>query len=58
MLIILLVILLLLSLGSLPTWLHSRNWGYDLIRAGARLGCNCTAGIVATGESLKAQTPA
>ena len=28
MLFILLVILLLLSLGSLPTWPHSRNWGY------------------------------
>lgn len=28
MLIILLVVLLLLSLGSLPTWPHSRNWGY------------------------------
>jgi hypothetical protein len=28
MLIILLVILLLMSLGSLPTWPHSRNWGY------------------------------
>jgi len=28
MLIILLVVLLLLSLGSLPTWPHSRSWGY------------------------------
>jgi len=28
MLIILLVVLLLLSLGSLPTWPHSRTWGY------------------------------
>jgi hypothetical protein len=28
MMITLLVILLLLSLGSLPTWPHSRNWGY------------------------------
>jgi hypothetical protein len=28
MLIILLVILLLMSLGSLPNWPHSRNWGY------------------------------
>jgi hypothetical protein len=28
MLIILLVILLLMSLGSLPTWSHSRDWGY------------------------------
>jgi hypothetical protein len=28
MLIILLVILLVMSLGSLPTWPHSRNWGY------------------------------
>jgi len=28
MLIILLVILLLMSLGSLPTWPHSRSWGY------------------------------
>jgi hypothetical protein len=28
MLIILLVVLLLLSLGSLPTWPHSRNWSY------------------------------
>jgi hypothetical protein len=28
MLILLLVILLLLSLGALPTWPHSRNWGY------------------------------
>jgi len=28
MLTILIVILLLLSLGSLPTWPHSRSWGY------------------------------
>jgi hypothetical protein len=28
MLIILLVILLVLSIGSAPTWPHSRNWGY------------------------------
>jgi len=28
MLIILLVILLLLALGSLPTWPYSRAWGY------------------------------
>jgi hypothetical protein len=28
MLVILLLILLLMSLGSLPTWPHSRNWGY------------------------------
>jgi len=28
MLIILLVILLLLALGSLPTWPYSRGWGY------------------------------
>lgn len=28
MIIALLVILLLLSLGSLPTWPHSRSWGY------------------------------
>jgi hypothetical protein len=28
MLIILLVILLLLSLGSLPAWPYSRGWGY------------------------------
>jgi hypothetical protein len=28
MLIILLVILLLLSLGSLPAWPYSRSWGY------------------------------
>jgi hypothetical protein len=28
MLIILLIILLVLSLGSLPSWPHSRNWGY------------------------------
>ena len=26
--IILLVILVLLLLGALPTWRHSRNWGY------------------------------
>jgi hypothetical protein len=26
--IILLVILVLLLLGALPTWPHSRNWGY------------------------------
>lgn len=25
---ILLVILVLMLLGSLPTWPHSRNWGY------------------------------
>jgi len=25
---ILLVILILMLLGSLPTWGHSRNWGY------------------------------
>lgn len=28
MLIILLVILLLIALGALPTWPYSRNWGY------------------------------
>jgi hypothetical protein len=28
MLILLLVILLLMSVGSLPTWPHSRSWGY------------------------------
>jgi hypothetical protein len=28
MLILLLVILLLMSVGSLPTWGHSKNWGY------------------------------
>ena len=28
MLILLVVILLLLSVGSLPTWGHSRDWGY------------------------------
>jgi len=28
MLILLIVILLLLSLGTLPTWPHSKNWGY------------------------------
>jgi len=28
MLILLVVILLLMSLGSLPTWPHSRSWGY------------------------------
>jgi len=27
-LLILLLILVLLSLGSLPTWPHSRSWGY------------------------------
>jgi hypothetical protein len=27
-LVILLVVLILLSLGSLPTWPHSRGWGY------------------------------
>jgi hypothetical protein len=26
--IILLVVLILLLLGALPTWPHSRNWGY------------------------------
>jgi len=26
--IILLVILILLLVGALPSWLHSRNWGY------------------------------
>ncbi len=25
---ILLVILILMLLGSIPTWQHSRNWGY------------------------------
>ena len=25
---VLLVILILLLLGALPTWSHSRNWGY------------------------------
>ena len=25
---ILLVILILVALGALPTWPHSRNWGY------------------------------
>ena len=28
MLLILLVIVLLLSLGSVPAWPYSRNWGY------------------------------
>ncbi|HEY6333659.1 MAG TPA: DUF3309 family protein [Blastocatellia bacterium] len=28
MLIILLVVLLLLALGTLPAWPHSRDWGY------------------------------
>ena len=28
MLTILAVILLLVALGALPTWPHSRNWGY------------------------------
>jgi hypothetical protein len=28
MLTILVVILLLVALGALPTWPHSRNWGY------------------------------
>ena len=28
MLTILLVILLLMALGALPTWPHSRSWGY------------------------------
>jgi len=27
-LLILVIILILLSLGSLPTWPHSRSWGY------------------------------
>jgi hypothetical protein len=27
---ILLIILILLLLGGLPTWRHSRNWGYAL----------------------------
>jgi uncharacterized protein DUF3309 len=28
MLIILLVVILLLSVGSFPSWPHSRSWGY------------------------------
>jgi hypothetical protein len=28
MITILLVILLLMALGAVPTWPHSRNWGY------------------------------
>jgi hypothetical protein len=28
MLLLLLIVVLLLSVGSLPTWPHSRNWGY------------------------------
>ena len=28
MLIILLVVLVLLAIGGLPTWPHSREWGY------------------------------
>ena len=28
MLVLLIVILLLMSLGSLPTWPHSKQWGY------------------------------
>lgn len=28
MLTILVVVLLLMALGALPTWPHSRNWGY------------------------------
>jgi hypothetical protein len=32
---LLLIILVLLFLGALPTWPHSRNWGY---RPGGALG--------------------
>ena len=32
---ILIIILVLLFLGALPTWPHSRNWGY---RPGGALG--------------------
>jgi hypothetical protein len=32
---LLLVVLILLLIGSLPTWPHSRNWGY---RPGGVLG--------------------
>ncbi len=28
MLILLIVLLVVMSLGTLPTWPHSRNWGY------------------------------
>jgi hypothetical protein len=28
MLLLILIVVLILSLGSLPTWPHSRNWGY------------------------------
>lgn len=28
MLLLILIIVLIASLGSLPTWPHSRNWGY------------------------------
>jgi hypothetical protein len=31
---ILLIILILLLLGALPTWPHSRNWGYGPSGAG------------------------
>ena len=26
--VLLLIVILLLALGALPTWPHSRNWGY------------------------------
>jgi len=32
---VLIIILILLFLGALPTWPHSRNWGY---RPGGALG--------------------
>jgi len=28
MLTILIIVLILMALGALPTWPHSRNWGY------------------------------
>jgi hypothetical protein len=35
MLIILLVVLLVLSLGALPSWPYSRDWGYTRAEAWA-----------------------
>ena len=49
MLIILLVVLLVLSLGSLPSWPYSRGWGY-YPSGGTR--CGGARGSPATGKNL------
>ena len=52
---ILIVILILFLLGALPTWPHSRSWGYGP-SGGAGLGCGRSARLGAHGTPLIRQT--